>query len=908
MKDYKSTLHMPKTDFPMRGRLGKNEPKRQAFWEEEDIYRRRLEKNRDNPPFVLPDGPPYANGDIHIGHALNKILKDMIVRDKSMRGFHTRFVPGWDTHGLPIETALTRDEGVDRKTLSIPEFRRRCADFARTQIDNQRRQFKRLGILGEWEEPYVTMDRGFEASQLETFADMVEQGLIYKGLKPVFWSPSSETALAEAEIEYAEKTSPSIYFTFEAVETGSFDEQFKFLVWTTTPWTIPANLALAVSEEIDYVFVRAGEEIYVLAEALLSDLKERLGLESVEVLRHVKGEALLGLTYRHPLYDRESPVVRGHHVTIESGTGLVHIAPGHGEDDFLIGRNEGLETFCPVDERGRMTAESGAYEGLFVEDCSERVVEDLKAQGSLLKLERMTHSYPHDWRTKQPVIFRATDQWFASVETLKDQLVEAVNGVEWQPAWGRVRMENMIKDRTSWCISRQRAWGVPIPVFYREDDEPILDADVIRHVASIFRSHGSNAWYELDAEALLPEGYKTPGEDIRKETDTMDVWFDSGTVHRGGQTDRGMDFPADLYLEGSDQYRGWFNSSLTTAVASRGEAPYRTVLTHGFVLDGEGRKMSKSLGNVVDPIEEMEQKGADILRLWVANVEYTGDVRISEKMMRQIAESYRKIRNTLRFMLGVLADFDPARDAVQEEALGEVERYMLLKLDRLVNQANGAYVRYAFDDVMRHYNRFVVRDLSAFYLDVIKDTVYIETADDPARRGVQTVVHRILLTMLKQLTPILPHTMEEAYQYLPGAEETSVYLEDMPEPQSEKDPALFEKYEAFMTLREDVLKALEEARNEKTIGKSLEAKLTLHPKDGATRELLSSIENLEKLFIVSRVEFAEDQGRFDGERLSIDVEAAEGERCARCWQVDELVEGKDVCERCDDVLSRMGLD
>ncbi len=910
MKDYKDTLNMPKTDFPMRGRLGKNEPRRQAFWEEEDVYGKRLKKNEGNTPFVLPDGPPYANGDIHIGHALNKILKDIIVRDKSMRGYYTRYVPGWDTHGLPIETALTKQEGVDRKALSVAEFRSKCADYALRQVDVQRQQFKRLGVLGEWENPYLTLSGSYEASQLEVFADMVEEGLVYKGLKPVFWSPSSETALAEAEIEYSEKTSPSIYFTLDALDTGDFEESFKFLVWTTTPWTIPANLATAVSEAIDYVFIRTGGEVYVLATALLGVLSEKLGFEDVEIIRHVKGDALIGLTYKHPLYGREGRIVSGHHVTIESGTGLVHIAPGHGEDDFIIGQQEGLDTFCPVDEKGHMTAEAGRYEGMFVEKCSKAVVEDLEASGNLLRLEWMTHSYPHDWRTKKPVIFRATDQWFASIDRIKDRLVEEVENVEWMPAWGETRMVNMLKDRVSWCISRQRAWGVPIPVFYHEDGDAILDADVIRHVSKVFAEHGSNVWYEWEAKDLLPEGFKSeksPNGAFIKETDTLDVWFDSGTSHQGGMEDFGMPYPADLYLEGSDQYRGWFNSSLVTGVASRGAAPYRQVLTHGFTLDGEGHKMSKSLGNVVDPNEVMTTLGADILRLWVASVEYTADVRISDKMMKQIAESYRKIRNTLRFMLGNLSDFDPSKDTVSYDDMGEVDRYMMQKVEKLIEDVNGYYERYAFDDVMRLANRFFIRDLSAFYLDYIKDIVYIEAADDPQRRSAQTVVDHALFVLVRLITPILPHTAEEVYQHYPGRRESSVYLEDMPVRTLREEDAVLEKYDAFMDIRDDVLKALEAARDAKTIGKSLQAKVILYPQDAPTRELLESVDNLPQLFIVSQVAIEEGEGAYTGERLSLDVERAEGERCERCWQVGEVDEDN-ICPRCRNVLETMGHD
>ncbi len=906
MKDYKDTLLMPKTDFPMRGNLGKNEPSRYAFWEENNIYQARLELNKDNEPFVLPDGPPYANGDIHIGHALNKVLKDIIVRDKSMRGFHTRYVPGWDTHGLPIESALVKNKKVDRKKLSVAEFREQCEQYALEQVDRQREQFKRLGILGEWDKPYITLDKAYEASQINVFASMVEKGLVFKGLKPVFWSPSSETALAEAEIEYHDKKSPSIYVAFDAVETGKFEANIKFLIWTTTPWTIPANLAVAVHESLNYVFARVGEEIYVFAEALMETLEATLEFESLEVIRTVPGAELVGLTYKHPLYDRVSPIVLGHHVTIESGTGLVHTAPGHGEDDYIIGQANGLDVLCPVDGRGIMTNEALQYEGLFIDDCSKAVVQDLEASKHLLKMNWVTHSYPHDWRTKQPVIFRATDQWFASIESLKEKMLKAIETIDWIPSWGEVRMENMIKDREAWCISRQRVWGVPIPVFYHEDNTPILDAEIIRHVAELFGQHGSNIWFEWDAKDLLPKGFedkeKSPNNHFRKETDILDVWFDSGTSHQGGMVDFGMRYPADLYIEGSDQYRGWFNSSLSTGIAFTGESPYKACLTHGFVLDGEGRKMSKSIGNVVDPIKVMNQLGADILRLWVASVDYQSDVRISEKMIRQVSESYRKIRNTIRFMLGSIDAYDENQHRVDLASMPEIDRYMMYKVDELVKNINKAYNGYMFDDVTRYVTNFITRELSAFYLDYTKDVLYIETENSTKRRSAQTVIYTTLSYLLPLLTPIIPHTTEEAYQYMPGKKQPSVYLENMPEASLAVDKALMTKYNRFMKLRDHVLKALEEARNEKVIGKSLQAHVVLYPND-QDRALLESIPEVSKLFIVSDTSIKEGKGAYAFGDLSIDILKAEGETCARCWHVRQINEDE-LCDRCEAIVNK----
>ena len=904
--DYKATLHMPKTAFPMRGNLGNNEPKMQKEWEEQDLYNQRLKLNEGNTEYVLHDGPPYANGNIHIGHALNKTIKDFVVRYKSMSGFYTRYVPGWDTHGLPIETALVKTKKINRNLIDKVDFRVMCEKYAYEQVDKQRDQFKRLGILGEWDNPYITLLPKYEASQTRVFADMVEKGLIFKGLKPIFWSPSSETALAEAEIEYHDKKSPSIYVAMDAVEKlGKVPFDFKFLIWTTTPWTIPANLAISVGDQILYTFIKVnGAEIYLVATELISELTSLLEWESVEVISDLKGRELEGMTYKHPLYDRISPVVLGHHVTTEGGTGLVHTAPGHGEDDFIIGQNNGLETLCPVDGKGYMTAEAGKYEGQFIEDCNKSVVTDLDEMGHLLKMKWITHSYPHDWRTKKPVIFRATAQWFASIESLKDDMIREIKNVTWYPKWGEVRMENMVKDRKGWCISRQRTWGVPIPVFYNEDGSEILDKQVILHVADIFEKEGTNAWYLRSAKELLPVGYTNPASpngEFTKETDILDVWFDSGTSHQGGMQDFGLPYPADLYLEGSDQYRGWFNSSLSTGVAHTGKSPYKTCLTHGFVLDGDGRKMSKSLGNVIDPLKIMKQMGADILRLWVASVDYQSDVRISNDMMKQVSESYRKIRNTVRFMLGNLGDFNPDIDRVPFNDLPEVDKYVAIKLNNLVKETINKYDHFEFDSVYREVTNFVTRELSAFYLDFTKDVLYIVKADDHARRSIQTVLYDVTLTLLQLLTPLLPHTTNEAYLHLPHHKMDNIYLENMPQVQDLGSEGLETKYEKFMTIRDNVLKALEEARNKQVIGKSFAAKLTLYP-EGEVKELLNSLNaNLGQIFIVSQFEMKEGSGEYKFTNLSIDVAKAEGHVCDRCWQVvEETKEG--LCPRCEDIL------
>jgi len=905
-KDYKASLLLPKTDFPMRGNLGNNEPIMHEKWNEIDLYNERLKKNKGNTEYVLHDGPPYANGDIHIGHALNKSLKDFVVRYKSMKGFYTRYVPGWDTHGLPIETALVKSKKINRNSIDKVEFRKMCYSYALEQVDKQRVQFKRLGILGEWDHPYITLEAKYEASQLRIFADMVEKGLIFKGLKPIFWSPSSETALAEAEIEYHDKKSPSIFVSMDAVDKKDvFPEDFKYLIWTTTPWTIPANLAIAVGDNLDYSFVRVNDEVvYLVATALIDELSTTFEWKSVVKLKEVKGRSLEGLTYKHPLYDRISPVVLGHHVTVEGGTGLVHTAPGHGEDDFIIGQQYGLETLCPVDAKGFMTAEAGKYEGEFIEDCNKSVVKDLDELGYLLKLQWITHSYPHDWRTRKPVIFRATDQWFASIESLKDDMMKEIKEITWFPKWGELRMTNMVKDRKAWCISRQRAWGVPIPVFYNEDGTSILDKEVINHVAKIFEEKGSNAWYTLPANELLPKGYTnsaSPNGEFTKETDILDVWFDSGTSHHGGMRDFGLPYPSDLYLEGSDQYRGWFNSSLSTGIASMGKSPYKTCLTHGFVLTEDGKKMSKSLGNAIDPLKIMKQSGADILRLWVASVDYQSDVRISNLMMKQVSESYRKIRNTIRFMLGNLFDFDPALNRVEFNDLNEVDKYVALKLNNLVKETTERYDNFEFDAVYRDITNFVTKQLSAFYLDFTKDVLYIEKADDHTRRSIQTVLYDTTLSLLQLLTPFIPHTTHEAYLHLPSHSFDNVYLENMPEYVELGNLDLLEKYENFMLVRDNVLKALEEARNNKVIGKSFNALLTLYP-TGEVKELLNSMNaNLGQIFIVSKFEIKEGVGQYEFKNLSIDVAKADGETCDRCWQVvDHLHDG--LCHRCSDIL------
>ncbi|MDD3126735.1 MAG: isoleucine--tRNA ligase [Candidatus Izemoplasmatales bacterium] len=906
-KSFKNTLLMPETGFPMRGNLGAKEVEIQKYWEESGLYAARLDKNAGNPYYVLHDGPPYANGSIHTGHALNKSLKDFILRYKSMSGFYAPYIPGWDTHGLPIENALSKDRKVNRKSMSIADFRKLCEQYALEQVDIQRRQFRRLGILGDWDHPYITLDKKYEASQIRLFAIMAEKGLIYKGLKPVYWSPSSESALAEAEIEYYDISSPSIFVAMPSVKTnGVFPKLTEFLIWTTTPWTIPANMAICVGSHIEYVLVKTdNNRLFVVAKNLLDTLKETLSWTKADIQKTVLGSDLEGMTYKHPLYERISPIILGDHVTTEDGTGLVHTAPGHGEDDFNVGQKYHLDVFCPVDSRGCMTEEAGKrFQGLYVDDCNIEVIKALTEVDALLKMTAIKHSYPHDWRTHQPVIFRATEQWFASIEALKTDILKAIGTVKWYPAWGEVRIANMIKDREAWCISRQRAWGVPIPIFYTEKNTPIVDKTVIDHIADIFEQEGSNAWFEKTATELLPKNFthpNSPNNRFTKETDIMDVWFDSGSSHHGGLLDKGLPYPADLYLEGSDQYRGWFNSSLTTGIATMGKSPYRTVVSHGWVLDGEGRKMSKSLGNTIDPNKIINSLGSDILRLWVASVDYQSDVRISDDLINQVSETYRKIRNTFKFMLGNLFDFDFHFDVITYNQLSEIDRYMLIKTDQLIKDVIEAYDDFRFDDVYRKVANFV-NFISSFYLDFAKDVLYIEKANSLSRRSIQTVIYHMTDTLLRLLTPIIPHTTSEAYSYLPHKDEVDVYLLSMPVPKY-ADDNLEAWYDQFMILRETVLKALEEAREKKIIGKSFNAKLVLYPK-GKIIDLLNRIQvNLQQVFIVSQLEVkTEGYGSYKGDDVSIDVFAAEGHTCERCWQVVDHLDEQGLCDRCKEVI------
>lgn len=903
MSEFKDTINLGKTDFEMRANLAQKEPKIQEKWYNENVYQKRLEKNKKCEQYTIHDGPPYANGNIHLGHALNKILKDFIVRYKNMNGFYSLYIPGWDTHGLPIENAIQKT-GVNRKEMPVADFRDLCDKYAHEQVAKQMEGFKRLGVLADWEHPYITLQKEFERDQIRVFGKMVEKGLIYKGLKPVYWSPSSESALAEAEIEYKDITSKAIYFTFNLLDGKGALEGAKLMVWTTTPWTLPCNVAVAAHPDLEYVVFNSNKGKMVCVKSMLAKLSEKLGLVDVEEIATLHGNELENLHVQHPLYDRESLVINADYVTDTDGTGFVHIAPGYGEDDYVAAKKYNLPILVYVDDHGVQGPDAGKYAGLFYEKSEDPIIEDLKESGSLLLLDPITHSYPHDWRTKKPVIFRATAQWFASIDPIKDEILNAIHqGIDWDPTWGEVRLGNMIKERHDWCISRQRAWGVPLPVFYCEDGEPVLDPVVIEHVAKLFEEYGSTEWYRRDAKDLLPEGYTnahSPNGKFRKETDIMDVWFDSGSSYMTLMR-RGLKFPADLYLEGSDQYRGWFNSSIITSVANFGTAPYKKVLSHGFTLDGKGQKMSKSLGNTVDPIKVANTQGADILRLWVANVDFRSDMVMSDDLLKQVADSYRKIRNTIKFMLANIDGFNPTTDAIPFEKLADVDKYMLIKTNEFVKNLKNAYDNFQFNEVCKLINSFVANELSSFYLDFTKDILYIEEAKSFARVSVQTVLYEIVKTLILMVSPLIPHTASEAYSFLPFHTEEDVYLENLPEVKDySKYQDVLDNYDKFMsTYRPQILKALEDARSAKIIGKSFSAKLTI-TLDNASKVLFDSLHaNLAQMLIVSQLEVV------DGDTFNVTVTPAQGFVCERCRATVAFVTPNGLCPRCQEIVDKI---
>ncbi|WP_129044831.1 isoleucine--tRNA ligase [Companilactobacillus metriopterae] len=909
----KDTLNLGKTEFPMRGGLPTKEVEWQKEWDDADLYNQRQKLNEGKPSFNFLDGPPFANGDIHMGHALNKISKDIIIRYKSMSGFRAPFVPGWDTHGLPIEQQLAK-KGIKRKEMGMIEYRQLCKDYAEGEIKKQLEGFKRLGISADFDNPYITYQPEFEEQEVKIFGEMVENGYIYRGKKPVYWSPSSESTLAEAEIEYKDIKSPSIFVAFK-VRDGKdlLEDDTSFIIWTTTPWTIPANLAICVNPAYNYALINADGKKYVVAEERINFMTEKLDWKQVETIKTFKGAELEGLTATHPLYDRESLLILGNHVTLDDGTGLVHTAPGFGADDYNAGMKYKLPVFSPIDSRGRFTDEVPEYEGVFYDDANKMVADRMKENGSLLSLSFFEHSYPHDWRTKKPVIFRATPQWFASIDKFRDQILAEIEKVEFSPEWGKTRLYNMIRDRGDWVISRQRAWGVPLPIFYAENGDPIMTKETIDHVAELFGKYGSNVWFEKDAKDLLPEGFthpSSPNGEFTKETDIMDVWFDSGTAHAGvSQARPNLGFPADLILEGSDQYRGWFNSTLVTSVAANGVAPYKKIISQGFTLDKNGVKMSKSLGNVIAPSDIERQFGAEIIRLWVASIDASSDVAVTVDSFKQVSEAYRKIRNTMRFMLANTDDFDPSKDRVEFNDLRPVDQYLVVKLNELVEKITADYENYDFADVNKSASLFIVNELSSFYLDFAKDVVYIDAENSHARRSMQTVIYDTVVKLSKLLTPILPHTMEQVFKYLKESEDF-VQLSEMPVVENfEGQDAIKEQWSKFMDFRNDVQKSLEIARENKLIGKSLEAKVTIYP-SSELLELLNGLDSdLGQLLIVSDFEIS-DQAAPDladkYENSSVLIEKADGEVCSRCRMVKTDV-GSDAdypefCARCAKIV------
>lgn len=910
----KDTLNLGKTKFKMRGNLPVREAQWQKEWEENDLYEQRLKLNEGHPRFDLHDGPPFANGNIHMGHALNKISKDIIVRYKNMNGYYAPYVPGWDTHGLPVEQQLAK-KGVDRKTMDRAKYRELCRQYAEEQIQKQMTDFKRLGVMADWDHPYITLQHDFEAQEIRVFGEMYKKGYIYKGKKPVYWSWSSESTLAEAEVEYKDVEANSIFVAFPVTDgKGIIDpKDTYFVIWTTTPWTIPANEAICVNPKFDYSVVQVGDKRYVVASGLLDKVAEEIGWDNYKVVQTVKGVDMEYMKAKHPIYDKESLVIEGFHVTLDDGTGLVHTAPGFGEDDFNVGQKYNLPIFSPVDAHGCYTDEVPELKGMFYQDVDKLMIQKLKDAGALLKLKVFTHSYPHDWRTKKPVIFRATTQWFASISPFRDQILDQIDKAEFIPSWGKTRLYNMIKDRGDWVISRQRAWGVPLPIFYAEDGTPIVTPETIEHIAKIFEKEGSNAWYTHTAKELLPDGFTSehsPNGEFTKEKDILDVWFDSGSSWSGVMEKRdGLHFPADLYLEGSDQYRGWFNSSLITSVAVTGKAPYKEVLSQGFVLDDKGHKMSKSLGNVISPNDVIKRMGAEIIRLWVAQADTTSDVAVSMGILQQSAEGYRKIRNTFRYMLANTSDFDPKENRVSYDDLRSVDQYMEVKLNDLVKDCLAAYDKFDFTTVFKKVFNFISNDLSAFYLDFAKDVLYIEDQDSHARRSMQTVIYDAAVKLDKILTPILPHTMEEIWGFLKEPEDY-VQLANMPKVEGYANhDELLENWGKFMNLRNDVLKALEDARNKKLIGKSFEAAVTIYP-DKETKAMLDDLDaDFRQILIISKLTIADGEAPEDAEKLnnaSIVVEHAEGEVCPRCRMIRTDI-GEDpklpkLCGRCAKIV------
>ncbi len=928
-RDYGKTLNLPKTSFQMRANLPNKEPLIIKQWNKDDIYKKSLENRGEH--FILHDGPPYANGNIHIGHALNKILKDIILKYKRLQGYNAPYVPGWDTHGLPIELKVTEELGEKAKTMSPMKIREKCTKYAKKWVNTQMEQFKRLGIMGEWERPYLTLNPEYEAKQLEVFGELYKNGYIFKGLKPIYWSPATETALAEAEIEYRDHVSPSIFVKMEAnpdlLEKLGVDEA-SMVIWTTTPWTLPANVAISLHAEFEYGVYKTPKGNLVLAKGLAEKAMADMGIEESELIKEFVGVDLEKTTYKHPFLERTGMVILGDHVTLEAGTGCVHTAPGHGQDDYVVGTRYGLPVISPINNKGHLTEEAGQFAGLFYKKANKEICAHIEETGHLITLKEIEHSYPHDWRSKTPVIFRATEQWFVKAEgsDLREKALEALDNVEFIPAWGRNRIGTMLENRPDWCISRQRIWGVPIPVFYNEvTGAEIFEADIHERVIELVKKEGSIAWLKYSAEELIGEEllakYKLEGVELRKETNIMDVWFDSGVSHRAVCEEReNLRRPADLYLEGSDQHRGWFQTSLLTSIGSTGDAPFKTLLTHGFVNDGDGKKMSKSVGNVVSPEEVIKKYGADILRLWCASVDYRDDVKISENMLKQMAEAYRRVRNTARYILGNTSDFNPATDKVAYENLTETDKWALHKLETLKRRTTENYNKYEFYNLFQDIHYFAGIDMSAFYLDIIKDRLYTEKTDSVERRAAQTVMYEVLVTMNKMIAPILSFTAEEIWSKLPaeGKEAESILLTEWYESNDEYlNEAVETKWDNLIKLRKEANKVLERARQgeNKIIGNSLDARVTLVVDNAEMKEVIqNNMKLVEDILIVSELVLGETADATftsaeEVEGLSINVEHASGEKCERCWKYStELgktdAEHPTLCPRCTTVLTK----
>ena len=917
--DYGKTLNLPKTDFPMRGGLLQKEPEILKKWQDDDIYNKRLKRNEGHEKFILHDGPPYANGGIHLGTALNKVLKDIIIRYNDMKGYYSPYVPGWDTHGLPTENRAINELGLNRHEVGYVKFREACKGIALKYLDIQRESFKRLGVIGDWDNPYITLLPEFEAKQVEVFGKMAQKGCIYKGLRPVYWCPTCETALAEAEIEYMDDRTQSIYVKFKLIDdkgklNGIVDnlDSAYIVIWTTTTWTLPGNVAISVNPDFQYSVLRSGNETFIMAKELADDVMKTAEKDEYQVLGEFSGSEMEYMVCRHPFLDRDSLVITGDHVTLDAGTGCVHTAPGHGVEDFEVCKKyDELKVVVPVDGKGVLTADAGQFAGLSYKEANKAIFKHLREADSLLADAMIEHQYPHCWRCKSPILFRATEQWFISVESFKKEALEAIKDVRWIPEWGMERITKMVEDRNDWCISRQRMWGMPIPIFYCEDcGEPLINEETIKAVMELFAKEGSTSWYAKEASEILPESVKCScgHNKFRKETDIMDVWFDSGSTHAAVlETNPQLSWPADMYLEGSDQHRGWFQSSLLTAVATKGRAPYKQVLTHGYVVDGQGRKMSKSLGNGMDPMDIVNQAGADILRLWVASSDYKTDIRISNDIIKQLSESYRKIRNTARFILGNITDFEPETMMVDYSDMDEIDKWALMQLNGLINKVEDAFSKYEFHGFIHNVHNFSVVDMSNFYLDVLKDRLYASKADDVKRRSAQSAMYIILDSLVRMLAPVLAFTSEEIWKYLPhkkGDNPESIQLNDWPKANKAYDnPDLKEKWDNLIAMREIVLKALENARNEKVIGSSLEADILIKASGKEYEFLVQSKDILPMVFITSGVELRQEPS---AEAMQIEVKPASSKKCERCWIFSSTVgENQDhptICSRCAGVV------